>query len=52
MKTLLPFCAQVVAKHDAPVRHVFYSQQLGSGMLITGSWDKTVRYWDLRWVLP
>jgi WD domain, G-beta repeat len=40
---------QVVAKHDAPVRHAFFVKELGgTGMLITGSWDKTIRYWDLR----
>lgn len=34
--------AQVVAKHDAPVRHCFFVKQLGAGMLVTGGWDKTV----------
>ena len=38
----------MVAKHDAPVRHCFYVKGLGSGMLVTGGWDKTIRYWDLR----
>ena len=33
---------QVVAKHDAPVRHCFFVKQLGAGMLVTGGWDKTV----------
>ena len=33
---------QVVAKHDAPVRHCFFVKQLGTGMLVTGGWDKTV----------
>eukprot|EP01025_Chloroclados_australasicus_P025594 TRINITY_DN2552_c0_g2_i1.p1 TRINITY_DN2552_c0_g2~~TRINITY_DN2552_c0_g2_i1.p1 ORF type:complete len:412 (+),score=36.83 TRINITY_DN2552_c0_g2_i1:48-1238(+) len=37
---------QVVAKHDKPVRHCFYLQD--KNMLVTGSWDKTVRYWDVR----
>ena len=39
--------SQVVAKHDAPVRHVHYLKDMNN-MLVTGSWDKTVRYWDLR----
>ena len=39
---------QVVAQHDAPIRHLFYVKEMGGGMLITGSWDKTIRYWDLR----
>ena len=39
--------SQVVAKHDAPVRHVHHLKDMNN-MLVTGSWDKTVRYWDLR----
>lgn len=38
---------QVVAKHDQPVPFVFHVKEM-SNMLVTGSWDKTVRYWDLR----
>ena len=41
---------QVIAQHDAPVRDLFFVKEMGSGMLLTGSWDKTLRYWDLRWV--
>ena len=37
---------QQVAAHAAPVRHCFYIPQMS--MLVTGSWDKTVKYWDLR----
>jgi len=39
-----------VAGHDAPVRCVrfFDSPTGGEQMLVTGSWDKTVKYWDLR----
>ena len=39
--------SQVVARHDAPIRHLFSVKDM-SNMLITGSWDKSVRYWDLR----
>lgn len=39
--------SQVVAKHDAPIRHLFSVKDMNN-MLITGSWDKTIRYWDLR----
>ena len=39
--------SQVVAKHDAPVRHVHHLKDMNN-MLVTGSWDKTIRYWDLR----
>lgn len=38
--------AAQVAAHDAPVRQLAWCQQLN--MLITGSWDKTLRYWDTR----
>lgn len=38
---------QVVAKHDAPIRHLFHVKDMNN-MLVTGSWDKTLRYWDLR----
>lgn len=37
---------QQVAGHAAPVRHCFFVSQMN--MLVTGSWDKTVKYWDLR----
>ena len=39
---------QVVAQHDAPVRDLFFVKEMGGGMLLTGSWDKSLRYWDLR----
>ena len=39
--------SQVVAKHDAPIRHLHYLKDMNN-MLVTGSWDKTIRYWDLR----
>ncbi|KAH6669584.1 WD40-repeat-containing domain protein [Halenospora varia] len=42
--------AQQVAAHDAPIRSIKFFQPTNSNseMLITGSWDKTVKYWDLR----
>ena len=39
--------SQQVAKHDAPIKHVKFLKDMNN-MLITGSWDKTIRYWDLR----
>ena len=39
-----------VALHDQPIRVVRFIEAPGSNqpMLVTGSWDKTVKYWDLR----
>ncbi|CAI7587952.1 unnamed protein product [Penicillium pancosmium] len=40
-----------VAAHDAPIRsvHMIPNPSVGgSPLLVTGSWDKTVKYWDLR----
>ncbi|KAL1873823.1 hypothetical protein VTK73DRAFT_738 [Phialemonium thermophilum] len=41
-----------VAQHDAPVRAVRYFEANGQPMVVTGSWDKTIRYWDLRQSTP
>jgi mRNA export factor len=41
-----------VAAHDAPVRCVRFFEANGTPMLVTGSWDKTVKYWDLRQQTP
>ncbi|KAL6779616.1 RAE1 [Auxenochlorella protothecoides x Auxenochlorella symbiontica] len=37
---------QQVAAHAEPVRHCAYVPHLS--MLVTGSWDRTLKYWDLR----
>ncbi|GBF88757.1 hypothetical protein Rsub_01658 [Raphidocelis subcapitata] len=42
--------SQQVAAHDAPVRHCAFIPELN--MLVTGSWDKTLRYWDMRQAQP
>ncbi|PNH07150.1 hypothetical protein TSOC_006407 [Tetrabaena socialis] len=39
-----------VALHDAPVRQVAWCPPMN--LLITGSWDKTFRYWDTRSPTP
>lgn len=39
---------QQVAVHDQPIRCVKMFTHQGNDMLITGSWDKTIKYWDLR----
>ncbi|KAI9145350.1 WD repeat protein Bub3-like protein, partial [Paraphysoderma sedebokerense] len=36
----------IIGTHDAPVRCVAYDKQ--NNLLITGSWDKTIRLWDPR----
>ena len=43
-----------VAAHDQPIRCVrfFDNPQGGQQMLVTGSWDKTIKYWDLRQSQP
>ncbi|KAL8061027.1 hypothetical protein ABFX02_02G062200 [Erythranthe guttata] len=35
-----------VAMHDAPIRELAWIPEMN--LLVTGSWDKTLRYWDLR----
>ncbi|KAL2135377.1 hypothetical protein VTI74DRAFT_8789 [Chaetomium olivicolor] len=37
-----------VAQHDQPVRCVRYFEANGTPMAVTGSWDKTIKYWDFR----
>lgn len=39
-----------IAAHDATIRSVRFvdAGNTGSQMLVTGSWDKTLKYWDLR----
>lgn len=41
-----------VAQHEAPVRCVRYFEANGTPMVVTGSWDKTIKYWDLRQSSP
>jgi mRNA export factor len=39
---------QQVAAHDEPIKCVKMFESGGTQLLVTGSWDKTVKYWDLR----
>jgi mRNA export factor len=41
-----------VAVHDAPIKCVRMFQFQGNDMLATGSWDKTVKFWDTRTEKP
>ncbi|KAI5310877.1 hypothetical protein KEM55_005095, partial [Ascosphaera atra] len=44
-----------VAAHDAPIRCCEMIAHPGNStqpLLVTGSWDKTVKYWDLRQSTP
>ncbi|KZV81698.1 WD40 repeat-like protein, partial [Exidia glandulosa HHB12029] len=39
----------VVAKHDGAVKAVkFFESPSAGAILVTGSWDQTLKYWDLR----
>ncbi len=48
--------AQQIAQHDGPISCMrWLDVNAGGGMpgvVVTGSWDKTVRYWDLRSPTP
>ncbi|KAF8740958.1 hypothetical protein AX14_006435 [Amanita brunnescens Koide BX004] len=41
-----------VAQHDGPVKVVKWIDSPQAGILVTGSWDKTLKYWDLRSSTP
>lgn len=41
-----------VAGHDQPIRVVRCFEANGTPMIATGSWDKTVKYWDCRQSSP
>ncbi|KAK5127343.1 RNA export factor gle2 [Meristemomyces frigidus] len=43
-----PGQASQVAAHDQPIRCVETIAVNGTPMLVTGGWDKMVKYWDLR----
>lgn len=40
--------AQQVAAHDDTIKTLKMFNAQGNPMLVTGSWDKTIKYWDLR----
>ncbi|CAH7673536.1 WD40-repeat-containing domain protein [Phakopsora pachyrhizi] len=44
--------ATQVAAHEAPIRKLAWLDINGQCLLATGSWDKTLKYWDLRQSTP
>ncbi|VUC27523.1 unnamed protein product [Clonostachys rosea] len=42
----------IIGTHDQPVRTVRFFESNGNPMIVSGSWDKTVRYWDMRQQTP
>ena len=44
--------AQQVAVHDGPIRCVQCCDVNGQNILVTGGWDKKIKYWDLRSSTP
>ncbi|KAL9052071.1 MAG: hypothetical protein Q9162_005642 [Coniocarpon cinnabarinum] len=40
--------AQQVAAHDAPIKCIQFVDVNGQGVLVSGGWDKKIKYWDLR----
>jgi len=43
---------QQVAAHDQPIKSVKFITVNGTEALATASWDKTLKYWDLRRIFP
>ncbi|CAF0753049.1 unnamed protein product [Didymodactylos carnosus] len=41
-----------IAQHDQPIRTIHYIQRPTYNCVMTGSWDKTVRFWDTRQSTP
>ncbi|KAI9014896.1 WD40 repeat-like protein [Gaertneriomyces semiglobifer] len=41
-----------VAAHDAPIKSLRFVQTMGQTVLVTGGWDKAMKFWDLRQQQP
>lgn len=46
------FNVMQVAQHDAPIKTCHWVQAPNYQCLMTGSWDKSLRFWDLRKPTP
>merc|ERR1719265_3070400 len=46
MKMLATQQEQQIGQHDAPVKDVFFVDEMN--MAISGSWDKTIRFWNCQ----
>ncbi|KAL7750867.1 RNA export factor gle2 [Sorochytrium milnesiophthora] len=44
--------SQQVGAHDAPIKCIRWYEDGNNRILVTGSWDKTVKYWDTRTPTP
>ena len=44
--------AQVVGQHEAPIKTIKCLQLNGNNVVVTGSWDKTLKIWDCRSAAP
>jgi len=40
--------AQKIAVHDSPIKSAKFVEVSGTEILVTGSWDRTIKYWDMR----
>ncbi|OJD36152.1 poly + rna export protein [Diplodia corticola] len=38
----------VIAQHDQPIRSIKATNISNHNVLVTGSWDKSIKYWDIR----
>ncbi|CAF2511609.1 unnamed protein product [Rotaria sp. Silwood2] len=41
-----------IAAHDQPIRTINYIQRPSYSCVMTGSWDRTVKFWDTRQAAP
>jgi mRNA export factor len=41
-----------IAQHEAPIKAIKWVDNQPGNLVATGSWDKTVKYWDTRTPSP